>query len=782
MTEYSLCEVIINGDSPVPTIVIDGVVQPVTHRSVEQKLARRNELKARSTLLMALPDKHQLKFNSHKDAKTLIEAIEKRFGGNTEIKKVQKTLLKQQLENFTGSSSENLDQIHDRLQKLVSQLEIHGVSLSQEDVNLKHSSSTGNPIENLEFMSSSNTDSTTDSVSAATNVFPVCAKQPIDVDDLEEMDLRWQIAMLTMRARRFLQKTGKNLGDNKVTSMGFDMLKVECYNYHRKGHFARECRSPKDSKRSEEEPANFVLMAITSSSSSSDNEVVTQWGISCCSPSNHGNFMQLKLDLVFHTAPIDIETDHSAFTVQLSPSKPTQDLSHTNRPSAPIIEDWVSDSEDESKTNDPQSVPSFVQSSEQVKTPRHSVQPSVITATERDILLGSVGLLRTQEGVKTPLFEGMLVAGEPEVQGNAEEQVQGNVNDAAQGADTAISGDDGRMIADIDRDEGIALMDDEGAEKKAKDAQVAGDEQVKGRQAEIYQIDIDHASKVATTAAVLAATITAALVRVTVASTRRRKGVVIRDPKEESTAKTPDETKSKDKGKGIMVKEPKPMKKKQQVEMDEECQVQLKYRVSSKDKRENRGKKNRAIESINETSVQKAAKRRKLNKEVPVVDYAIIHLNNKPHYKIIRAYGTHQLTMFERPDGQDQVWKSQRSVHGQAKVKSWKVLESSALLNAESDLIESLLNHDSSIISSSLKIDSLLDEFSVKLIPLKSIPPRIDKTVCDPEEEIHLIENFLYDNSSPRPPKEFISENSDAEIESFSPSPILVEDSDSRME
>nr|GFC83843.1 hypothetical protein [Tanacetum cinerariifolium] len=64
------------------------VVQPVASTTAEQKLARKNELKARGTLLMALPDKHQLKFNSHKDAKTLMEAIEKRFGGNTETKKV----------------------------------------------------------------------------------------------------------------------------------------------------------------------------------------------------------------------------------------------------------------------------------------------------------------------------------------------------------------------------------------------------------------------------------------------------------------------------------------------------------------------------------------------------------------------------------------------------------------------------------------------------------------------------------------------------------------------
>nr|GFD31746.1 hypothetical protein [Tanacetum cinerariifolium] len=78
---------------------------------------------------MALPDKHELKFNSHKDAKTLMEAIEKRFGGNIETKKVQKTLLKQQFKNFTGCSSESLDQIHDKLQKLVSQLKIHAVGL-----------------------------------------------------------------------------------------------------------------------------------------------------------------------------------------------------------------------------------------------------------------------------------------------------------------------------------------------------------------------------------------------------------------------------------------------------------------------------------------------------------------------------------------------------------------------------------------------------------------------------------------------------------------------------
>nr|GEY27020.1 hypothetical protein [Tanacetum cinerariifolium] len=101
--------------------------------------------------------------------------------------------------------------------------------------------------------------------------------------------------------------------------------------------------------------------------------------------------------------------------------------------------------------------------------------------------------------------------------------------------------------------------------------------------------------------------------------------------------------------------------------------------------------------------------------------------------------------------------------------------------NVESDLIESLLNQDSSITSSS-KIDSLFDEFTGELTLLKSILPRIDETDCHPEEETHFIKRLLYDNSSPRPPKEFVSENSNAKIESFSPSPIPVEDIDSFME
>nr|GEX12301.1 hypothetical protein [Tanacetum cinerariifolium] len=101
--------------------------------------------------------------------------------------------------------------------------------------------------------------------------------------------------------------------------------------------------------------------------------------------------------------------------------------------------------------------------------------------------------------------------------------------------------------------------------------------------------------------------------------------------------------------------------------------------------------------------------------------------------------------------------------------------------NAESDLIGSMPNHDSSITISS-KIDSLFDEFAGELTLLKSFPPGIDETDFHPEKEIRLTKRLLYNNSSPRPPEEIVFDNSHADIESFSPSPILNEDSDSHME
>nr|GEU72012.1 putative ribonuclease H-like domain-containing protein [Tanacetum cinerariifolium] len=399
MTDYSLWEVILNGDSPAPTRVIEGVLHSVALTTAEQSLEKKNELKARGTLLMALPDKHQLKFNSPKDAKTPIEAIEKRFGGNKKTKKVPKTLLKQQYKNFSGLPSEW--RTHTLIWKNKTNLEEQSLddlfnSLKIYEDRVKSSSSVSTATQNIAFVSSSNTDITNKSVSAAPSVFVVCAKmlissltnvdslsnvviysffasqssspqldnndlKQIDADDLEEIDLKWQMAM--------------------------------------KGHFAREYRSPKDTRKNgvaepqrrnvpvetttsndlvsqcngvgsydwcfqtEEEPTNYALMAFSSSRSDErlpPSPIYDRYQSGnryhAVPPPYTWTFMPPKPDLVFNNAHNDVETDHPALTVKLTPTKPDQDLSLTNRPSTPIIKDWVSNFEDESKTKTPQHI------------------------------------------------------------------------------------------------------------------------------------------------------------------------------------------------------------------------------------------------------------------------------------------------------------------------------------------------------------------------------------------------------------------------------------------
>ncbi|GKB86637.1 hypothetical protein Tco_0958909 [Tanacetum coccineum] len=157
MTDYSLWEVILNGNKALKRKVgeIEQEYEPTT---IEEKYDRKNEIKARETLLMALPNKDQLKFHSYKDAKLLMEATEKRYRGNKESKKVQRTLLKQQYENFAGSSSETIDQTFDR-----NKVEIETISLDDLYNNLKiyeleliGSSTSQNP-QNVAFVSSNNT-------------------------------------------------------------------------------------------------------------------------------------------------------------------------------------------------------------------------------------------------------------------------------------------------------------------------------------------------------------------------------------------------------------------------------------------------------------------------------------------------------------------------------------------------------------------------------------------------------------------------------------------------
>ncbi|GJR46841.1 hypothetical protein Tco_1314944 [Tanacetum coccineum] len=141
--DYALWEVIENGNSWVPIPVTATESGPSTGlkmtvpSTAEEKMAKKNDVKARSLLLMALPNEHQLTFDQYVDAQSMFAAIKARFGGNEATKKTQKALLKQQYENFNASSSESLDSIFNRLQKLVSRLAILGVVTPPEDLNVK---------------------------------------------------------------------------------------------------------------------------------------------------------------------------------------------------------------------------------------------------------------------------------------------------------------------------------------------------------------------------------------------------------------------------------------------------------------------------------------------------------------------------------------------------------------------------------------------------------------------------------------------------------------------
>ncbi|GKA95880.1 hypothetical protein Tco_0817975 [Tanacetum coccineum] len=155
--------VIVNGDSVSPVASAStGAEGPIPPKTAEQKLARKNELKAKSTLMLVIPDEYLLKFYACKDAKSLWEAIKNRVGGNKESKKMQKTILKENYENFAASSQEGLDKTYDRFQKLISKLEIHGEVIYQEDANLKFSTNeTVNTAHSVSAASSKDQASTT---------------------------------------------------------------------------------------------------------------------------------------------------------------------------------------------------------------------------------------------------------------------------------------------------------------------------------------------------------------------------------------------------------------------------------------------------------------------------------------------------------------------------------------------------------------------------------------------------------------------------------------------
>ncbi|GJT64838.1 uncharacterized mitochondrial protein-like protein [Tanacetum coccineum] len=193
-----------NGGNLTKNNNVEGVVTVMPITTAEEKAQRRLDVKAGSTLMMGIPNEHQLKFNSIKDAKKLLEAVEKRFGGNAILNKIKSFINANGVYNASTQVNVVLTYKDDNLSDVV----ICAFFASQPNSpQLLH--------EDL---------------------------QQIHPDDMEEMDLRWQMAMLTMRARRFLKNTGRKLLFNGM-DYGLISPKWTCYNCRKRGRFVRECRA-----------------------------------------------------------------------------------------------------------------------------------------------------------------------------------------------------------------------------------------------------------------------------------------------------------------------------------------------------------------------------------------------------------------------------------------------------------------------------------------------------------------------------------------------------------
>nr|GEX27159.1 putative ribonuclease H-like domain-containing protein [Tanacetum cinerariifolium] len=243
--------------------------------TTEDMQKRRNDVKARTTFLLALPDEHQLRFSKYETAKKLWEAILKTFGGNKATKKTKKNQLKLQYGNFKAEGSETLEQTFNRLQAIVSHLEFMDVEIKQDDLNQKFLTRLVPKwlIRKGEVPTASVPTASIQVSTASTDVAAASlSHDTIDKDDMEEMDIKWNMALLSMKAYRFWKKTGKKITIQGSDVAGFVKSKVECFNCHKIDHFAKECRAPRSQDRrkresykqgpKEEEHALKALMAI----------------------------------------------------------------------------------------------------------------------------------------------------------------------------------------------------------------------------------------------------------------------------------------------------------------------------------------------------------------------------------------------------------------------------------------------------------------------------------------------------------------------------------------
>nr|GEU59390.1 putative ribonuclease H-like domain-containing protein [Tanacetum cinerariifolium] len=280
--DYTLWEIVENGNATIVTKTVDGKETVIPPTSVEEKAQRKTELKARSTFLMDLPNELQLKFNPYKDAKTLMQAIKKRFGEDINQKFLRSLSQEYTMHTIVwGNKPEietlSLDDLFNNLKAYESEVKRISISTTNShNVAFLSSSSTNRAVNTTQGVNTTSTQGAANSSTTIENlsdamIYSFFASQPsipqldnedlqkIHPGDLEELDLRWNIAMLTMRARRFLKNTRRKMDMANKERIRFDKSKVECFNCHKRGHFVREGRTPRNQDSRNKEPTKRIV-------------------------------------------------------------------------------------------------------------------------------------------------------------------------------------------------------------------------------------------------------------------------------------------------------------------------------------------------------------------------------------------------------------------------------------------------------------------------------------------------------------------------------------------